>query len=156
MFTSTTRLAEEIRSCLTSVLALGAGRYACVVDKDGIRIEEPEASDAGCRALRSLISERREAILGLATQLASEEPMADVFAGCEREGLFVAIVNGRVALVVAGPRPEELREQSQRLLRALADRLLRFNAAYRVDSRGRGFFFGRPRLDLIVISPAEP
>jgi hypothetical protein len=156
MFASTTRLAEEIRSCLTAILALGGGRYACVIDEDGIRFEEPEAADAEGLALRAIISDRRTAVLGLGTRLASEEPMEDVFAGCEREGLFVAILNGRVALIVSSPRPEALREQSRQPLRALADRLMRFNPAYGADARGRGFFFGRPRLDLIVVSPAEP
>jgi len=36
-------------------------------------------------------------------------------------------------------------------LTVLADRLRRLNAAWRLDERGRGLFFGSPRLYAVVI-----
>ena len=40
-------------------------------------------------------------------------------------------------------------------MKALADRLFRVNAAWRVDERGNGLLFGRARLDMVVIGRAE-
>ena len=57
---------------------------------------------------------------------------------------LLAFVNGKVALVVACPDAERAQGEVLRPLRALADRLFRLNAAWRVDEKGRGLFFGRP------------
>jgi hypothetical protein len=59
-----------------------------------------------------------------------------------------------VALVVACPDPEKLKEQAEPPLRALVDRLFRLNAAWRLDEKGRGLFLGRARLDMIVVGRA--
>jgi hypothetical protein len=72
----------------------------------------------------------------------------DIFEGWEEDEFFLAFINRRVALVVVCPDGEALREQAERPLKALADRLLRFKDTYRMDTRGRGFFFGRARLDI--------
>ena len=77
--------------------------------------------------------------------------MEDVFAGWDHDEFFLAFLNGRVALVVACPEAAQAQERTQRPLRALADRLLRYNPTYRMDGKGRGFFFGSPRLDLVVV-----
>jgi hypothetical protein len=156
MFPSTDRLSDDIRSCLDLFLTLGQGSYACVLDAQGIRFETPQASIGGAAGLREIIRERRAAILAIGGRLASDEPMEDVFAGWEEDDLFVAVINSRVALIVVGPEPERLRDQGRKPLKALADRLLRLEPSYGIDTRGRGFFVGRPKLDLIVISRRDP
>ena len=60
-------------------------------------------------------------------------------------------MNGRVAVVVACPDPEALEKEAGRLLKVLVDRMIRYNAAWRADEKGRGLFFSRPRLDTVVV-----
>jgi len=89
--------------------------------------------------------------------LAAGGEMEDVFAewsapaGEEEDEFYLAFLNGRVGLVVACPDAESLKVQAEELLRALADRLLRYNSAWRLDERGHGLFFGQPRLDVVII-----
>jgi hypothetical protein len=56
-----------------------------------------------------------------------------------------------VALVVACPDAESLKESAAPLWPVWADRVLRYDERYRVDPKGRGLLFGSPRLDLVVI-----
>jgi hypothetical protein len=77
--------------------------------------------------------------------------MDDLFADWAAEEFFLAFLNGRVGVLVACPDAQGLQDRSGRLLKALADRLLRMNPAWRVDEKGRGLFFGSPRLDTVVI-----
>jgi hypothetical protein len=56
---------------------------------------------------------------------------------------------------VACPDAESLRERAFPLLKALADRLFRYNETYRLDAEGRGLFFGRARLDIVVVGGAR-
>ena len=60
-------------------------------------------------------------------------------------------------MLVACVDAARLETDAQRLLHALFDRLLRLEPAWRIDEKGRGLFFGSPRLDTLVIPrPAEP
>lgn len=152
MFESQERLKQDIATILEALRALAAGRYACVVDPKGLAFESPsEPEDREGWALRRLLEERREALFRLPAALESEAEMDDVFEGWTHDELLLAFVNGRVAVVVACREAEALKEAARQPLAVLADRLLRFNPSWRVDERGRGFFVGRPRLDLVVV-----
>jgi len=76
--------------------------------------------------------------------------MSDLFEAWEDE-FFLVFLNGRVGLLVACPDAKRLEVGSGKLLEVMVDRLLRFNPAWRLDERGRGLFFGSPRLDTVVI-----
>ena len=52
---------------------------------------------------------------------------------------------------MACPDAKRLEDASGKLLLVLADRLLRYNPSWRLDEKGRGLFFGSPRLDTVVI-----
>jgi hypothetical protein len=83
--------------------------------------------------------------------------MSDLFEAWTEDEFFLAFLNGRVGLLVACPDAKRLEGESGKLIAVMADRLLRFNPAWRVDERGRGLFFGSPRLDTIVIErPSDP
>jgi hypothetical protein len=56
-----------------------------------------------------------------------------------------------VAVLVACENAQHVEDEAGPLLTVLMDRLLRFNPAWRIDERGRGLFFGSPRLDTVVI-----
>jgi hypothetical protein len=71
--------------------------------------------------------------------------------GEEEHEFYMAFLNGRVGLLVACPDAEDLKARADEPVRALADRLLRYNAAWRLDEKGRGLFFGQPRLDVVVV-----
>ncbi|MBN2369461.1 MAG: hypothetical protein JXO72_03150 [Vicinamibacteria bacterium] len=143
-------------SCLTAVRDLSEGRWACLVDSQGIQFEDPLADGIGgdIEALRRLVEQRRGALLAIPRGLDSGDQMADVFEGWNAAELFLVVINERVALVAAVADAEMLRERSRRLIRVLADRLIRYEPLYRMNPQGRGFFFGRPKLDLIVVSRA--
>jgi hypothetical protein len=155
MFESRERLEEEIQGLLGALRHLGSGRYACVVDPRGVLLDESDPEGPATWPLRRFLEERAASLFAIPGALASGEPLDDAFAAFEDEEFFLAFVNGRVGLVVACPRAEDLRERGGRLLGALVDRLLRYNTAWRVDEKGRGFFFTRPRLDTVVIGRAE-
>jgi hypothetical protein len=155
MFESRDRLAEEIGGLLDAFRTLGGGRYACLLEPKGrLPFESAMPESEGHWMLRRFLEQRTEALFRIPAALASSEVMEDVFADWEDDAFFLAFINGRVALVVACPDPEALKEQAERPLRALADRLFRYNAAFRLDEKGRGLFVGRARLDMIVIGRA--
>jgi hypothetical protein len=154
MFESRDRLAEEIGGLLDAFRSLGGGRYACVLEPKGLRFESAEPESEGHWMLRRFLEQRTEALFRLPAAMATGEAMEDVFADWEDDAFFLAFINGRVALVVACPDPEGLKEQAERPLRALADRLFRYNAAFRLDEKGRGIVLGRARLDMIVVGRA--
>ncbi len=151
MFESPSKLAEEISDLLLVVREVAGGRYACLVEPEKTLFENPSEGGHDLAALQAFLEDRRSALFSLPSAMASEEPMEDVFAGWDRDEFFLAFLNGRVALVVACPEAARAQEQTERPLRALADRLLRYNPTYRMDGKGRGFFFGSPRLDLVVV-----
>jgi len=156
MFDSPERLRQDIAAMLDALRALGAGRYACIVEPKGIAFESPpEIEDRESAALRGLVEQRRQALFGLPASLEAGSELEDVFEGWEHDELLLAFINGRVAVVIACREAEALKEAARRPLAALADRLFRFNPSWRIDPRGGGFFFGRARLDLIVVGHAS-
>ena len=152
MFESRARLVEEIRGLLAAVRVAAAGRYACVLDRSRVLFEDPPSSEER-EAVRRFLESRSAALFALPGQLADEGPMEDAFAGWDADEFLLAFLNGRVAVAVACPDAERARDQAARPLRALADRLLRYDQSYRLDAQGRGLFFGRARIDLVVVGP---
>lgn len=153
MLESPRKLATDIGDLLQAIRELAGARYACLIEPKGIVFERAEPESAW--VLRRFLEQRAAALFSIPQSLASGEPMQDLFAEWDEDEFFLAFINGRVALVVACPEAEPLRESTRKPLQALADRLFRYNAAYRMDSRGRGFFFGRAKLDLVVIGRAQ-
>lgn len=157
MFEPSARLAEDVRGLLESIRSLAHGRYAAVLDIKGIVFESAEAGTEGHWVLRRFLEQRTEALFRVPAALAAGGEMEDVFAewsapaGEEEDEFFLAFLNGRVALVVACPDAESMKVRAEELLRALADRLLRYNSAWRLDEKGRGLFVGQPRLDVVVV-----
>jgi hypothetical protein len=156
MFESRERLAEEIHRLLNGLREAAGGRYACLLTRaGGLLFESPEPDGREVWALRRLLEERAAALFAIPAGMASGAPMVDAFEGWDHEELLLAMINERVALVLACPAAEEARQIVFRPLKALVDRLLRYEPSFRMDARGRGFFFSRPKLDLIVIGRAQ-
>ena len=151
IFESRSALRQGLLEAVDAIRTLGDGRYACVLDAGAIVLESPEPEDGRSFALRQLIEERRAAILSIPQTLADDRPMEDVFAEWHEDEFLLAFLNQRVALVVACPDAEALKAVVDPPLRALADALMRWKAAYRLDAQGRGLFVARPRLDVIVV-----
>ncbi len=149
------RLEDEMRTLLGALRGLGSGRYACLLEAKGILLEDPEPEEPAEKALHTFLHAYRAQVLAIPEALDAEGPTDDVFDGWNEDDFFLAFINRKVALVVACPDGELLKQQSEKLIRALADRLFRWNGAYRMDSRGRGFFFGRAKLDLVVAGRSE-
>jgi hypothetical protein len=80
--------------------------------------------------------------------------MQDHFADWEQDQFFLAFVNGKVGVLAVCAEAKRVEQESGPLLKALVDRLLRWNAVWRLDEKGRGFLAGRPRLDTVAIGPA--
>lgn len=154
IFESRPTLRQSLLETVEAVRALAEGRYACVLDASGIVLETPEPEDGRTFALRQLVQEHRAAILAIPRTLAADAPMDDAFADWHEDEFLLALLNQKVALVVACPDAEVLKDRAGPLLRVWADRALRYDERYRIDSRGRGLLFGSPRLDLIVIGRA--
>ena len=150
MFESGDRLRADVLTLMNALLHLGDGRYACLLDKRGVLLETPEPEDGRTTALRHVIVDRAAAILKIASALA-EDTDEDAFADWTEDEFLVAVLNERVALVVACPDAEALKAEADDPLRVLVDRLLRWQPAWRLDAQGRGIFVGRPRLDVIVV-----
>ena len=151
VFEASERLEKNLLDLLAAILDMGDGRYACLVERSGIVLEIPEPESGPVLALRRVIDARAASILGLGAALAQGGDMEDAFSGWADDEFLVAVLNERVALVVACPDAETLKGEAEPPLRALVDRLLRWKAAYRFDAQGRGLFVGRPRLDVIVV-----
>jgi hypothetical protein len=155
MFESDAKLREDVLGLLASIRETAEARYAGVVDRTGVLFESAEPED-GTWPSRQYLEGRLGRLFSIPQALAAETPIEDVFdewqspVGLEDEFLL-AFVNGKVGLVVVCPDAERLRDELRRPLQVLADRLLRLNASWRIDEKGRGLFFGRPRLDLVVI-----
>jgi hypothetical protein len=141
---------------LEALRGLGGGRYACIVDGGGIVAESPEPEDGHVFALKQLLGEKREALLAIPRALEHETDSEDPFADWHQDEFLLAVLNGRVAVVVACPAAEPLKQQAGDLLRVWVDRMLRYDERYRMDDAGRGFFLGRPRLDIVVVGGAAP
>jgi hypothetical protein len=149
------RLREDIGAVLEAIRQDASGRYACILDSKSILFEAPEPlPDEGVR-LHRLLLEKRDELFAIPRALADGTDPPDAFAGWPGDEFLLAFVNERVALVVACPDAEAVREKTLKHLEILADRLLRLEDRFRVDRQGRGLFVGRPRLDLIVIGGQE-
>ena len=147
MFESQARLQEDAQRLVEALRELGEGRYAVLFDPKGVLLEAtPDA------ALRGLVRDRAAALFELPAALRGEEELGDLFEAWPDDEFFLAFLNGRVGVLVACPDAKRLEDESGKLLKTLADRLLRLNPAWRLDEKGRGLFFGSPRLDTVVIS----
>jgi hypothetical protein len=155
MFDSKDRLAGEIAELVEALRGLVDGRYACLLDAKALHFESPAPGETGLWALRRFLEDRRAQVLAVPGGLAAEGPMDDVFAGWDEDDFLLAVWNGRVALVLACPDAEAVRDRVDRPLRALMDRLFRWDPTYRLDPQGRGLFLGRAKLDLIVVGRAQ-
>jgi hypothetical protein len=151
MFESATRLRKDVSEMLDAIRALGSARYAAVFDSGQVLAESPTEANEGEWALRRLLQASAEALLRLPRKLEGGEPLEDLFSDFGDEEFLLAVVNGKLGLLVACPDAAGLKAESARLLPALFDRLLRLDDRYRLDERGRGLFFGSPRLDTVVI-----
>lgn len=151
IFESRPVLRRDLLEAVEAIRRLGEGRYACVLDAGGIVLESPEPEDGRAFALRQLIQDGRAAIFAIPHSLAGEGPSEDAFAEWHEDEFLIAFLNQRVALVVACPDAERLKEEAAPLWPVWADRVLRFDERYRIDPRGRGLLFGSPRLDVVVI-----
>ncbi len=153
MFESHEKLASEIQNLLGALRALGDGRYACLLEpRGGVLFDDTDPAANPPWPLRQFLERRTKALFAIPAQLVSEAGVEeDAFAEWEDDGFFLVFVNGRVAVVVACPDPEALEKEAGRLLKVLVDRMIRYNAAWRADEKGRGLFFSRPRLDTVVV-----
>jgi hypothetical protein len=152
MFQSKEKLQEDVRSLVEALRRLGEGRYAVLFDPKGVLLESAEERLAeGQWVLRRLIQARAEDLFRLPAALHGGQEMEDLFADWESDEFFLAFLNGKVGLLVACPDAQRLQDESGELLKILADRLLRLNPAWRLDEKGRGLFFGSPRLDTVVV-----
>ena len=149
VFESKATLREDARRLLDSLRELGEGRYAALFDRKGVLFESPDSGEGW--PLRRFVQSRGEALLRLPAALHGGEEMKDLFEELDTDAFFVALLNGRVGILVACADPQRLEEQAGKVLKVLADRLLRLEPSWRLDERGRGLFFGSPRLDTIVI-----
>jgi hypothetical protein len=156
VFESSRRLSGEVVEILDAVRGLAEGRYACVVEPKGILFESPEPEGREAWALRRFLEEKCAALFAIPRAMAEGTDLDDAFEEWQQDEFLLAFINGRVALVVACPEAESLRERAFPLLKVLADRLFRYNETYRLDPEGRGLFIGRPRLDIVVVGGAHP
>jgi hypothetical protein len=151
MFESAQRLREQIEDLLEGIRSGAGGRYACLLEPTRVLFERVAPDWREAWTLRRLVQEHSAALFALPASMASGAPVEDVFADWLDDEFLLAVINGRVALLVACPQAEALKERVLPPLQALADRLFRYEPRYRLDPNGRGFFFGRPRLELVVI-----
>ena len=151
MFESATRLRKDVSEMLDALRALGSSRYAAVFDAAQVIAESPSEANEGEWALRGVLQGSAEALLRVPRALEADGPLEDLFSDFADEEFLLAVVNGKLGVLVACADAAKLREDAARLLPALVDRLLRLENRWRVDERGRGLFWGSPRLDTVVI-----
>jgi hypothetical protein len=153
MFTSSARLTQDIVQLLEVLRQIGHGRYACLIDRRrGILVETPEKD----WALRTHLEERREALFALPAQMAADAPIeGDVFEGWHQDDFFLAFLNAKAVVVVACEDGQAVRDESEKPLAILADRMLQLEPSWRIGPDGRGLFMGRPRLDIVVAGRAD-
>jgi hypothetical protein len=156
MFESKARLREDVRALLEALRQLGEGDYAVLFDPKGALLESPDDTNGGEWVLRRLVQAHAEELFRLPAALRADGEMSDLFEDFGDREFFLAFLNLRVGVLVACPDAKGLEDASGKLLKVLADRLLRFNPVWRLDEKGRGLFLGSPRLDTVVIGrPAE-
>ena len=155
MFESEARLREDVIGLLATIREAAEARYACVVERSGVRFEIAEPTEATWPS-RQFLEARLAKLFSIPQALADDVPIEDVFAEWESLAGSGGRVPSRVRQRQGRPRrglpgSRETARRARKPLEVLADRLLRLNSAWRVDEKGRGLFFGRPRLDLVVI-----
>jgi hypothetical protein len=156
MLESESKLRRDVAELVESLRELGAGRYAVVFDAKAVVAESPSQTNEGEWALRRLVQSQAGLLLRLPAALQGGDELNDLFTEWTADEFLLAVVNGKVGVLVACRDAAKLQAESDRLLRALVDRLLRIDSAWRVDEKGRGLFLGSPRLDTVVIpKPAE-
>jgi hypothetical protein len=155
VFESGERLARDVAEALRVLRLLGNGRYACLLERGGIVLEDPPPDSPADRALGTLLAARSTALFGIPEGLAADGPADDVLGDCDEDEFLLAFLNGKVALVVACPDAEGLRASAEAPLTVLVDRLFRWKPAYRLDPQGRGLFVSAPRLDIVVVGRVE-
>ncbi len=155
MFESKEKLALEIGDLLESLRRAGDGRYACLLDTKGMLFEAPKQPIEGTWPIRKLLRDRGVRLFEIPRAMEEETPFEDHFASCHEDDFFLAFINRRVALVIACADAEPLQQKLMRPLKALADRLFRYDETYRLDDKGGGLFFGNPKLDMVVIGRAD-
>jgi hypothetical protein len=151
MFESSKRLHEDIKGLLEALRFLGDGRYAVVFDRKGVLAESPGGGEQGEWALRQFVQGHVAALFAIPGALQGDAALDDAFEDWKDDEFFLAIVNTKVGVLVACPDARQVEAESGKLLTVLVDRLLRLNAGWRLDDKGRGLFAGRPRLDTVVI-----
>jgi hypothetical protein len=151
MLESRERLGADIRSLLEILRELAEARYACLVEPARVLFESYEA-EAGVEPLRSLLQGRLARLFELPAKMGTAEALEqDAFEGLEQDAFLLAVVNGRVALLLCCPDAQAAEEHIARPLQTLVDRLLRFEPAYRGPS---GLFLGSPRVDVVRVERA--
>jgi hypothetical protein len=157
VFESSRRLHEDIDALLDAIRQMADGSYACVMEPEKILFESLAAGgEEEADALRTIAERRGRLIFDLPAAMAEDAgPSVDPFSEWEGEEICLVIVNDRVGLLVACPDAEGARAAMTEALRALVDRLLRLESRYRLDRRGRGFFFGSPKLDFVTIGRGQ-
>lgn len=157
MFESREKLGGEIGSLLDVLREMAHGRYACLVEPSGIVFESVPEPPEEAWMLRQFLKERAASLFTLPAAMDAGGPSEDVFADWSQDEFFLAFFNRRVVVVVACPEAEPLKDSTSRLLKALADRLFRYNAAWSMGAQGQGgLLFGRAQLDLLVIGREGP
>jgi hypothetical protein len=152
LFESREKLADDVLTLLEALRRQAQGRYACVLDGSGLLFEAPSPEEEGADArLRSFLERNRAALFAIPAGMAGHAPLEDAFEQWEGDEFLLAFVNGRVAVVLACPDAEGARQASFELFKVMADRLLRYDAKYRLDEKGRGLFLGRARIDIIAV-----
>jgi len=155
VFESSRRLKEDVQGLIEAVRVAASARYACVMEPGRILYESPEPEGQPIATLRRLLELNGAEVFALPGAMAQEEgpgPQADPFEGWEHDELCLAFLNGKVAVIIACPNAEAGREAATKALHILMDRLMRLEPRYRMDGRGRGFFFGQPKLDFVTVA----
>ena len=77
-----------------------------------VLFEDAGAGSTGWE-LKQFLEERRDALFALPAAMAGEGPQDDLFEDWEQDEFFLAFLNGRVAVVVACPDAEALRQPAR-------------------------------------------
>lgn len=154
MFESAERLREDVERLTEALRQAANARAAFVVDTSQVLFESAAEEGRAGWAARRFLEPRLARLFELPASLAGAGPEADVFEGWDDDEFLIAVLNGRVALVLFCPDAEMARAAVERPFATLADRLLRWRPALSVDPQGRGLFVGRPRVDWIVVGRA--
>jgi len=149
------RLQREIGDLLALIRNDGGGRYACLLDRRSLLMEDVAPEDLAIAPLRRFLEGQRDALFRIPEEMDAGGPAEDAFADWSEDEFLLAFLNRKVVLVVACPDAEALRQRVDPPLRVLVDRLLRWKSAYRLDDKGRGLLFANPKLDVIVVGGRE-